>query len=276
MARRKKKYQKQLSIAVIALSAVALLLTGGVVLSLLLISGKEPEPEATVQMPQGIPAASNEYDVEAFYRQDGFLRYGEEHMVGIDVSAYQGIIDWGRVADSGVEFVIIRAGYRGSSRGLLYEDETFQDNLKEAKKLGLKVGAYFFSQARNTAEAIEEGKFICELLDGEELDLPVFYDWEPVEGSDRFPDLSEVPMTECAVAFCETVRAEGYEAGVYFNQSLGYYYLDMTKLQDYTLWLAEYNEIPTFDYHFHLVQYSDDGTVDGIETPVDLNLWILQ
>ena len=276
MARRKKKSQKQLWIAVIALSAVLLLLIGGIVLSMALRSNKEPEPEATVQMPQGIPAASNEYDTEAFYRQEGFLRYDAAHMIGIDVSAYQGIIDWEQVADSGMEFVIIRAGYRGSSRGLLYEDETFRDNLKEARNAGLKVGVYFFSQARNPQEAVEEGEFVCELLDGVELDLPVFYDWELVEGSDRFSDLSEVPMTECAVAFCEAVEKGNYRAGVYFNQSFGYYHLDMTKLQDYTLWLAEYNEVPTFDYHFHLVQYSDSGTVAGIETPVDLNLWILE
>ena len=197
-------------------------------------------------------------------------------MVGIDVSAYQGIVDWELVAESGVEFAIIRVGYRGSTKGLLYEDETFKKNLKEAKKAGIKVGAYFFSQARNAEEAMEEAEFAAELLEHETLDLPLFYDWELVSGSDRFPDLSEVPMTECAMAFCERAEQAGFDAGVYFNQSFGYHYLDLSRLQEYTLWLAEYNSQPTFDYHFHLVQYSDKGKIPGIATTVDLNLWILE
>lgn len=276
MARRKRKKQKQLQIAVTALVVAVVLLAIGIAVALWSLLGGEKDPLPPIEMPQGSPVVTNGYDAEAFYRQDGFLRYEAPHMVGIDVSAFQGVVDWELVAESGVEFAIIRAGYRGSSKGLLYEDETFSKNLKAAKKAGLKVGVYFFSQARNWEEAEEEGIFVTELLDGESLDLPVFYDWELVEGSDRFPDLSEVPMTECAAAFCERVKQAGYEAGVYFNQSFGYNHLDMTKLQDYTLWLAEYNEIPTFDYHFHLVQYSDKGKIPGIDTTVDLNLWILE
>ncbi len=272
MARRKKKSQKQLLLAAIGLTAALLLILGAVLLSLLLRS----EEPFVLETTSGIPVASNEYEDEKFYREDGFLRYEGKHMVGIDISTYQGVVDWEAVAQSGVEFVILRAGYRGTSQGLLYEDETFQRNFKGARKAGLKIGAYFFSQARNAQEAAEEAEFVAEILDGEELDLPVFYDWELVDGSSRITDLYEIPMTECALAFCQVVQEAGYRAGVYFNQSYGYYHLDMTKLQDYTLWLAEYNETPGFDYHFHLLQYTDKGEVAGIETPVDLNLWILE
>ncbi len=272
MARRKKKSQKQLLLAAICLTGCLLLLLGGVLLSLLL---RENAP-VTIETTPGIPVASNEYEEEKYYREEGLLRYEGAHMVGIDVSAHQGVVDWEAVSQSGIEFVILRAGYRGSSQGLLYEDETFQKNFKAARKAGLKIGVYFFSQARDIREADEEGEFLAEILDGEKLDLPVFYDWELVDSSSRIPDLYEIPMTECTLAFCQRMEREGYEAGVYFNQSFGYYHLDMSQLQDYTLWLAEYNEIPGFDYHFHLVQYTDKGKVEGIETAVDLNLWILE
>lgn len=274
--RKKKRQQKQLQLAIAALVIAVALLAVGIVIALWTwLNGDEPSREPIV-MPPEAPVASNLYDAEAFYKQDGFLRYEKPHMVGIDVSAFQGVVDWALVAESGVEFAIIRVGYRGSSKGLLYEDETFAENLKGAKKAGLKVGAYFFSQARNEQEAMEEAEFAAELLDGAKLDLPLFYDWELVEGSQRFPDLNTVPMTECAMAFCERVEQEGYKAGVYFNQSFGYNYLDMSRLQEYTLWLAEYNSLPTFDYHFHLVQYTDKGKIPGIDTTVDLNLWILE
>ena len=274
--RSKKQQQKQLQIAIAALVVAIVLLAAGIVVALWMWLNGGEEPLPPVELPPEAPIASNRYDAESFYREDGFLRYEKPHMVGIDVSAFQGLVDWELVAESGVEFAILRVGYRGSSKGLLYEDETFAENLKGARRAGLKVGAYFFSQARNEQEAMEEAEFAAEILAGTRLDLPLFYDWELVSGSERFPDLNAVPMTECAMAFCERADQAGYRAGVYFNQSFGYHYLDMSRLQEYTLWLAEYNALPTFDYHFHLVQYSDKGKIPGIETTVDLNLWILE
>ena len=274
--RKKKKQIKQLQIAVAVLIISVALLVAGIIIAISLWLKGDRRLFPPIELPPKASVASNLYDEEAFYRQDGFLHYDAPHMVGIDVSAFQGHIDWERVAQSGVEFAIIRVGYRGSTQGLLYEDETFAENLKGARKAGLKVGAYFFSQARNGQEAMEEAEFAAKILKGETLDLPLFYDWELVEGTDRFPDLSLVPMTECAMSFCERAEQAGFAAGVYFNQSFGYRYLDMSRLQEYTLWLAEYNPLPTFDYHFHLVQYSDKGKIPGIETTVDLNLWILE
>lgn len=254
----------------IALAVAVAIVVVGVLLFLLRSPAEEEAPSAPT-------AAENEYDPDAFAMRDGFLRYdGGKHMVGIDVSTHQGVIDWQAVADAGVEFAILRVGYRGSTEGKLYEDEQFHENLAGAKAAGLKVGVYFFSQALDAGEAAEEAGFACDILDGAALDLPVFYDWEEVSGGTRVESAASVPMTECAAAFCRAVEQQGYTAGVYFNQNYGYGHLELEKLQDYTLWLAEYGDTPGFRYHFDCLQYTDSGTVAGIEGSVDLDLWIVQ
>ena len=122
----------------------------------------------------------NSYDADEFYLEDGFLRYGEDSRVGIDVSSHQGEIDWEAVATSGVEFAIIRAGYRGYSEGELFVDPFFFENIEGALENGLDVGVYFFSQALNTEEALEEAEFLLEAVEGYELALPVVFDWERI------------------------------------------------------------------------------------------------
>ncbi len=236
--------------------------------------GEEGEGmDITIPTTKRIPR--NDYVTENFYWEEGFLRYKDrKHMIGIDVSTHQQTIDWEAVADSGVEFVMIRAGFRGSTAGDLYEDDCFAYNLRGAKAAGLKIGIYFFSQALNPEEAAEEADYVCELLDGTRIELPIFYDWEYLDG--RVPQPWLMPMTECAVAFCEKVEEAGYKAGVYFNQDYGYNYLDLRDLEDYTLWLAEYGDVPEFPYAYDCVQYTDSGTVPGIQGSVDLNLWFLE
>ena len=220
--------------------------------------------------------ARNTYDGEAFYVENGFLRYRDAgSMVGIDVSEHQGEIDWQAVHDAGVEFVILRAGYRGYGQGTLQEDAFFRVNYEGARAAGLKIGAYFFSQALNSSEAREEAEYICDLLADCTLELPVFFDWETVDGAERISSADGIPITQCAVAFCKAVQERGYEAGVYFNQIYGYTYLNLAQLQDYTLWLAEYGTTPSFYYHFDYLQYSDAGSVPGISGAVDLDLLIL-
>ena len=237
-----------------------------------LIRNRSRDVDITIPTLREIP--KNDYSLDNFYWEDGFLRYKDRpYMIGIDVSTHQEMIDWQAVADSGVEFAIIRVGYRGTTEGKLYEDDCFAYNLREAKKAGLQIGVYFFSQAINTEEAVEEARYVCDLLDGEKLQLPVFYDWEYVDG--RVPQPWNMPMTECAIAFCETIREEGYRPGVYFNQDYGYNYLDLRELENYTLWLAEYGSTPEFPYLYHCVQYTDNGTVPGIEGSVDLNLMFI-
>ena len=173
---------------------------------------------------------------------------------------------------AGVDFAILRAGYRGYTEGAIQEDETFLTNLAAAKAAGLKVGAYFFSQALDKAEAVEEAEFVLNLLDGAELDYPIFFDWEDIEAEARTDGMDSVTLTACAVAFCKRVELNGYRAGVYFNQRFGFEEFDLRDLQDYELWLAEYALSPSFPYHFDVWQYANDGMLSGVDGPVDLNL----
>lgn len=271
MARRRKKKKPNLAKVWAALLAAALVIVVGTAAYLLRAPEQSDPGEPTVAT-----AAENEYDADAFVMREGFLCYeGAPYRIGIDVSTHQGMIDWQAVADAGVEFAILRVGYRGSTEGKLYEDEQFRQNLAGARAAGLQLGVYFFSQALTPAEAEEEAELACRLLDGEVLELPVFYDWEEVPGSSRVESAAAVPMTDCAIAFCEAVERKGYTAGVYFNQNYGYGHLELERLQNYMLWLAEYGDTPSFRYHFDCLQYSDSGTVNGIEGAVDLDLLIL-
>ncbi|MBR4309154.1 MAG: glycoside hydrolase family 25 protein, partial [Oscillospiraceae bacterium] len=200
----------------------------------------------------------NAYIAEEFYLDGQFLKYGDaECSVGIDVSTHQGEIDWDLVAESGVEFAILRAGYRGSTEGKLYEDSRFEENYRNAKEAGLMIGVYFFSQAVNESEAREEAQYLCELLDGRELDLPAFYDWEYLEGRVSRP--RKGTLTKLVRAFCDEILREGYEPGVYFNRDYGDHYLKLNELEDCVLWLAEYATVPEASYHFDCVQYTDGG-----------------
>ena len=219
--------------------------------------------------------ARNSYDAAGFYKENGFLRYGDgtlDSEVGVDISSHQQSVDWEAVKAAGVDFAILRAGYRGYTEGAIQEDETFLTNLAAAKDAGLKVGVYFFSQALDKAEAVEEAEFVLNLLDGAELDYPIFFDWEDIEAEARTDGMDSVTLTACAVAFCKRVELNGYRAGVYFNQRFGYEEFDLRELQDYELWLAEYALSPSFPYHFDVWQYANDGMLSGVDGPVDLNL----
>ncbi len=228
------------------------------------------------------PVPANSYAPEDFAVVDGFLTYQGDSPshVGVDVSSYQGEIDWAKVREAGVEFAIIRVGFRGYTEGGLYEDSCFRQNMEEALAAGLKVGAYFFSQAVTAQEAREEARYAMELLEGYELTYPVVYDWERQGAEDsRTRDTDGQTQTECAVAFCQEVEARGYQPMVYFSPSKAYSELDLEALLDWPFWLAHYTqdwEATTFRYHFAMWQYTSQGTVDGIPTPVDLDLCMME
>ena len=220
----------------------------------------------------------NGYITDCFSTQkNGWRTYQngqQKARMGIDVSAYQGEVDWKKVAASGVEFVMIRCGYRGYSRGVITADAKFEQNIQGALDAGLEVGVYFFSQAVNTWEAREEAEFTLECIEGYDVTYPVAFDWETIAGSNdaRTNGMEGSKITNCAGAFCDVVAEAGYDSVIYFNQDLGYLGYDLDALKDYTFWLAEYNETPSFYYHFDLWQYTHKGTVPGIEGNVDLNL----
>lgn len=193
---------------------------------------------------------------------------------GIDVSEHQHQIDWTKLRGAGLDYACIRLGRRGYTEGGLFLDPFYHTNMNGALAAGLRRGVYFFSQAVNVQEAIEEANFVLTHLNGQTLDLPVVFDWEKVDAEDsRTRSLSLETRTDCAVAFCETIRAAGYTPGVYFNRNLGYYGYDLRRLTDYTFWFAlPESGFPNFYYAVDAWQYSFTEQLPGIEVETDMNL----
>ena len=217
------------------------------------------------------------YDTNLLVLDGSIMYYNDpayETAIGIDVSSHQGEIDWERVAASGVEFAMIRLGYRGyGSEGTLNLDPYFEQNLAGARAAGLKAGIYFFSQAITVEEAYEEAAFVLEHLDGEELDYPLAYDWEPISGvGARTDGLDSVTLTDCALTFCHMAELAGYTPMVYYNNPVGYGRYDLSRLTDYDVWFAQYASRPTMYYDYRIWQYTSSGTVPGIDTRVDMNI----
>lgn len=195
---------------------------------------------------------------------------------GIDLSVFQKNVDWNRAAADGVEFAVIRLGFRGYGKGALQPDERFDSHLAGAHAAGIDAGVYFFSQALTAEEGREEARYVLELLKGRALELPVYFDWEPVAAEDsRTNGYDYANLTDSAVAFCQTIEEAGYQAGVYINRQQGYYHYDLSRLTDYALWVADYNSYPDFYYRFDMWQYTAGGQVDGFDIQVDENLLFL-
>ena len=191
---------------------------------------------------------------------------------GIDVSEHQWGVDWS-LASSEIDFAYVRLGYRGYTEGGLFLDPWYEQNIAGAAAAGLDTGVYFFSQATNVSEAIEEAEFVIEHLQGFRVNLPVIFDWEKIEeGGARTDNLNEQSLTDCAVAFCRTIERAGYDAGVYFNRRLGYHGFDLSRLADYTLWISAPGDFPDYYYACEFWQYSFNGAVSGVTGDADMNL----
>lgn len=191
---------------------------------------------------------------------------------GIDVSEHQGYIDWAKVKGDGIDFAIIRVGYRGSGNATIVKDNYAEYNLKTAQAAGLDIGVYFYSQATTTDEAVEEADFVLKQIGSAQLTYPIVFDFEPTgDGSDRISSLSGTQRTEIALAFCKRIEQAGHAAMVYGNgtQLEGY---DLEQLAPYGFWYAEYGSTPSTNLYFGIWQYSNTGTVAGVDTNVDLDL----
>ena len=268
----------QLKILLIALVVVvaALLILLAVIL--------KPAPQnaqlkaTTPPAPTYAPLDANPYVPEDFEEVDGYLTcITGPCSVGIDVSEYQGDIDWEKVKGAGIEFVFIRLGGRGwGMEGNLYADSKAQQYYEGAKAVGLEVGAYFFSQALTVKEAIEEAAYALSLMEGWELDLPLVYDWEYVGSYARTAFMRPRTLTNCTLAFCNILQASGVEAMVYFNVSQGEDLLYLEELADYPFWLAMYEAPMNYPYEVEYWQYTEAGTVPGIRGNVDINLRLPQ
>ena len=227
---------------------------------------------------EGVPA--NELTEEFFSSNGGRIEYtGSDYDVlrGVDVSEHQLDIDWKQVAASGVDYAYIRVGWRGYTEGGLFEDAYFERNIQGALDAGLHVGVYMFSQAVTVQEAIEEADFVLERIGKYNVTLPVVFDWEKIEAAEaRSHGLTMELRTDCARAFCETVKSAGYVPCVYFNRNLGYYGYDLTRLTDYEFWFSlPESGFPNFYYACDMWQYSFTETVPGIAEPTDMNLWFI-
>lgn len=239
------------------------------------LTAKAPEPPAFLQVQETQPwFPPNPFNAEDFIHDGYYLHCtAEKSVVGIDVSKYQGVIDWDQVKSAGVEFVMIRIGGRGyGAAGNMYIDERGYANYLGAKEAGLRVGVYFFSQSVNVKEAIEEAEYALALTQGWELDMPIVYDWEYISETARTAKVDTRTLTDCSRAFCDTINTAGRESMIYVSPWFGVPYPD--ELTAYPQWLARYTNNMDYKYKFDMWQYTDSGEVPGIAGKVDLNLLI--
>jgi GH25 family lysozyme M1 (1,4-beta-N-acetylmuramidase) len=209
--------------------------------------------------------------------QDGEMQYVENGVVtshkGIDVSKYQGEIDWDKVKADGVEYAFIRLGLRGYESGQIVPDEYFDQNMRGANNSGVMAGVYFFTQAVTVDEALEEAAYVIENIADYDVPYPVVFDVEMIDGANgRANSLTKEERTDITIAFCEAVKQAGYTPMVYGNVKCFTKLLDMTRLEDYEKWYAFYDNYMYMPYNVSCWQYTEKGTVDGISGKVDMNI----
>ena len=235
--------------------------------------------EAVTEGPTGptyLPIDRNPIGMSDFYTtEDGYLTcLATPSVMGIDVSEWQGSqIDWQKVKEAGVEFVMIRVGWRGSEKGVLTADTYAQTNYAGASAAGLKVGAYIFSQAITADEAVEEARYLLDAVKDWNIEMPLVFDWEFIDATSRTANMDPRTLTNCAIAFCETIKLAGYTPMVYFNTNQSLDMLYLVELEDYLFWLAQYDTVLRYDYKIDMWQYTQTGTVPGIDGNVDINLY---
>ena len=221
----------------------------------------------------------NTYDLDNIVSENGRISYTDDNGVtgrfGIDVSEFQGDIDWAAVKNDGVEYAFIRAGYRGyGSEGNIVADSKFEQNMAGASAAGVETGVYFYSQAINEAEAVEEAEFVINALQGKSISYPVVFDMEVVGSPNaRTASLTAGQITDITIAFCERVKQAGYEPLIYGNIMWMMDKLNLSEVTEYGKWFAQYTDWPNFPYEYDFWQYSRNGTVNGIEGDVDLNVY---
>lgn len=219
----------------------------------------------------------NDYNLsQALSENNGVLKYKDsrwESVFGIDLSKYNGTVDWPKVKASGVDFAMLRLGYRGYGSGVIELDEKFVEYAQNAQLNGIEIGAYFYSQAINEVEAIEEANYIVGAVGSFGLKFPIAIDVEKVKNDTARADaLSLRDRTALVKKFCETVKGYGYKPIIYAERDMLIAGLDLNELKDYDIWLADTNNPTDFPYNFSMWQYSQKGKIDGITGDVDLNI----
>lgn len=222
----------------------------------------------------------NTYDYDLLSKKNGYPCYTDKDgkeisKLGIDVSEYQNPVNWQQVKNAGVEYAMIRVGYRGyGEEGRLVEDAMFRSHMEGAVAAGLEVGVYFFSQAINEKETLEEVQFVLDRIKEYPVTYPVVYDTEEIKDDvARTDNLTEEQFTQNCITFCDAIREAGYDTMIYANMKWMAFTLDMRKLTEYEKWYADYEPVPQCPYEFSMWQYTETGQLPGIEGNVDLNLW---
>ncbi|MBE5935529.1 MAG: hypothetical protein E7262_07030 [Lachnospiraceae bacterium] len=196
-------------------------------------------------------------------------------ILGIDVSSYNGNIDWNQVKTSDVKFAFVRCGYRGYGQGTFAKDKAFEKNMQGALSIGLDVGVYFVTQAITVEEAIEEADWVLNLIKNYDVKYPVVIDTEQASPTERSKDLTKSERTAIIKAFCDRVEEKGYKSQIYSGKYWFKDKLNMSELEGYDIWVAEYthnqNGQTSFEHDYSIWQYSDSGVVPGINGVVDVN-----
>ena len=236
----------------------------------------EPTVSETEAANPTIPPQRNPYDRFDFqYNRQNYLKLQNlTSYAGVDVSAFQGKIDWKKVKQSGIDFAMIRLGYRGYESGKLVEDEYAKANLKGAAEAGLRIGAYFFSQALNIRETDQEIQFMLKILGDAKLDMPIVLDWEIPANTARTRNMDAGTLTDIQRHFCGQMRDQGYQPMIYFNWYQSEHLYVLHDLEEYPFWLALYQDRMTYPWKIEMWQYTDKGRVPGINGNVDLNVYM--
>lgn len=243
-------------------------------LILLNLPEKAPKPEPKKEVKPSVLEENPLKPEDFVYEGDYLTCTAAPSRLGIDVSQHQGNIDWEAVKAAGVSFVIIRIGGRGyGSEGSIYYDDLAQSYYQGAKAAGLDVGAYFFSQAITPEEAREEASFVLEQTYGWEMTMPIVCDWEQLDGQTRTSNIDPRTLTDCMKAFCQTITDAGKEAMLYFNPDHAQSQFYIEEMAGYDFWLAYYTQWMDYPYKVDMWQYTNEGSVAGIEGNVDINLY---
>ena len=219
----------------------------------------------------------NNYDFTNLVSNNGKLKYYSDgkkiSYLGVDISRYQKEVDFASLKAEGVEYVMIRLGARGYKTGALQLDEYFTQNLQGAKDAGLDIGIYFYSQAVSTAEAQEEAALVIDNLKDQKITYPIAFDMEFVENdTSRVETLSRDERTAISLAFLSKIQEAGYIPMLYGNTEWLVKRIDLSKLKDYSIWLAEEADIPKYPYTYEMWQYTKQGSISGIEGFADMNI----
>lgn len=227
---------------------------------------------------EDVPACT--WDMERISEKDGFKQYLDKEgnvisRLGIDVSEYQPQVSWQQVKEAGIDYVMVRLGYRGyGEAGTLVEDPMFRSHMEGAVAVGLDVGVYFFSQAVNEQEVLEEVQFVLDRIAKYKITCPVVFDTEGIKfDTARTDNLTAKEFTDNCITFCDTVKEAGYDTMIYANMKWMAFTLELSRLTEYDKWYADYEPLPQCPYEFAMWQYTETGAVAGIEGNVDLNVW---